>query len=471
MIRNLSRSYIVFVAFLAGMLSAVLIVFVIGYFISTNYTLRQIEENTAFPTISDKYLGDHPEVYIQDMTLVQMLKEGKELADMGDGLTLNVMISRYDLILSERADVFLTKSVRDLPLKEVFSEDGMDLIMNTVHIGEFRGYEEREVDGVKVWYDTKTDQPVKGINRVIAGLTLAETLSSDFSFSALLDDLTLGEALGYELGEDGYYKNGEKASGLIASLCDSPVSQISNRVNDVQLAEIFGYTLTDGVYYDKSGNKVTGIMSVICDTNVHGVPDKVNSARFCDILGYELGEDGKYYDNGSEVTGVMSVMAECTVTTAPDTIKNANMGEIMGYTFDTEAGAWVDSEGNAVHTLMNTISSKKISELNNLYKDLTVADVIPADERGEDTGYVSLLNPETPLNEISVEVNRVFKENTMRDFVACGAITFENDPDGTKSEEFVNSTSPMADMTMDKMLTFVFANKAAFDQLYSQQNP
>ena len=59
----------------------------------------------------------------------------------------------------------------------------------------------------------------------------------------------------------------------------------------------------------------------------------------------------------------------------------------------------------------------------------------------------------------------------MRDFVACGAITFENDPYGTKAEEFVNSTSPMADMTMDKMLTFVFANKAAFDQLYSQQNP
>lgn len=457
MLRNLSRTYIVFVAFLAGIASAVVIVFAIGYFISTSYTLKDIEENTAIPTISDKFLGDHPIVYIEDMTLVEMLKEGKELADMGDGLTLNVMIERYDLILSDRADVFLTKSVRDLPLNQVFSEEGMDLIMNTVYIGEFRGYEQREIDGKMVWYDPVKDEPIKGINRVVSGLTLAETLSSEFSFTALLDDLTLGEALGYNLVDGVYYdKNGVEVTGLVGVVCDSHINDVSSRINNVPLADVFGYTQVDGVYYDKNGDKVTGIMSVICDSNVNGVPERVNAAKFSEVLGYELDENGDYWDNGKKVTGVMKVIADCTVTSAPDRIENANMGEIMGYTFDSEAGVWKDSAGNDVHSFMNTISGKKISELNNLYKDLTIADVIPADERGTDKGYVALLNPDTPLDEISGEVNRVFKENSMKQFVECGAITFENDPDGTKAAKFTESK--FGDMTMDQMIGFVVKN-------------
>ncbi len=424
MLRSFSRTSVVIIAFILGMAMSFAIVGVTVFIISTNYTLRDIEENTAIPTISEQYIGEYPEVYIRDMTLVEMLKEGKELADMGDGLTLNVMISRYDLLLPDRADVFLTPKIRDLPLKQVFSEEGMDIIMNTVCIGEFKGYERREIDGESVWYNTQTDKPVDGINEVIADLTLAQTLSSDFSFTSLLDDITLADALGYTLVDGEYYKNGQKATGLIASLCDSPVSEIS---------------------------------------------DELNSAKFHEILGYELGEDGCYYEDGSKVTGVMSVLADCTIDTAPDRIQSADMGEIMGFTLDPESGLWKDSKGNEVHSLMNTISGKKISELDDLYKDLTVADVIPADERGEDAGYVSLLDPETPLDEISVEVNRVFKESTMRHFVECGAITFENDPDGTKAEDFVNSTSPMADMTMDQMLTFVFNNQSTFDQLYGNQ--
>ena len=456
MFRTFSRTWIVVIAFVTGIVTGLLLVAGIGFLVATSITLKDIEEKTAFPVISEKYIGEYPEVYIRDMTLVEMMKEYSELADMGDGLTLNVMISRYDLKLSKRTSTFLTPKVRDLPLNQVFSEDGMDLIMNTVYIGEFKGYEQREIDGELVWYDPVKDAPVDGINRVISKLTLAETLSSDFSFASLLDEITLGEALGYTLIDGEYYKGGEKATGLIGALCDSPVSSISSRVNDVKLCDVFGYELVDGVYYDKNGEKVTGIMSVICDANVDGVPEKVNNAKFCDILGYELGEDGHYYDNGERVSGVMAVIAECTVTTAPDTIQNANMGEIMGYTLNTETGHWEDVDGNEVHTLMNTISGKKINELNNLYKDLTVADVIPADERGADAGYVSLLNPETPINEISEEVNRVFKENTMKQFIECGAITFENDPDGTKARKFTESR--FGDMTMDQMIGFMVAN-------------
>ena len=92
MLRNLSRTAIVFTAFALGFLSAFIVVALVTVVISTNYSLRELEENTAFPTISEKYIGEYPEVYIRDMSLVEMLKEGKELAAMGDELTLNLMI-------------------------------------------------------------------------------------------------------------------------------------------------------------------------------------------------------------------------------------------------------------------------------------------------------------------------------------------------------------------------------------------
>ena len=458
LLRSLSKSCIVIAAFCSGVLFSLMIIFIVVFSISTSYTLRDIEENTAIPTISDKYIGEYPEVYIRDMTLVEMLKEGKELADMGNGLTLNVLISRYDLRLPEKADIFLTESVRDLPLKQVFSEEGFDLIMNTVYIGEFRGFEQREIDGKIVWCDPVSGEAAKGINRVISGLTLAETLSSDFSLSELLDDLTLGEALGYNLVDGVYYdKNGAEVTGMIGVVCDSHINDVSDRINNVQLSEIFGYKLgEDGYYYDKNNERVTGVMSVICDATVNTVPEKVNAAKFCDVLGYTLDENGDYWDGDKKVTGVMKVIADCTVTSAPDKINNANMGEILGYTYDSEAEAWKDSEGKEVHSFMNTISGKKINELNNLYKELTIADVIPADERDGDKGYVSLLNPETPLDQISGEVNRVFKQNTMKQFIECGAITFENDPDGTKAAKFTESK--FGDMTMDQMIGFVVNN-------------
>lgn len=470
MLRSFSQTYIVLIAFILGMVTSFMLIAGIGYFAATSVTLKDIEEKTAFPTISEKYIGDYPEVYIRDMTLLEMMKEGKDLADMGDGLTINVMIDRYDLKLPEKANIFLTAAVRDLPLKEVFSQKGLDIITSSVYIGEFQGFERREIDGELVWYDPETNAPVSGVIRVISDLTIDDLLSNNFSFSSLLDDITLGEALGYTIIDGEYYNNGEKVTGLIGSLCDAPINDISNRVNNIKLMDIFGYEVVDGVYYDKDGNKVTGVMSIICDATVDEVPNRINEAKFSDILGYELGEDGCYYENGKKISGVMAIIADCTVTTAPTKIETAQMGEIMGYTLDAESGVWKDSEGNEVHSLMNTISSKKISDLNNLYKDLTVGDVIPADERDGKNGYVSLLNPATPLNEISGEVNRVFKENTMRDFVACGAITFNNDPDGSKAEAFVNSTSPMADMTMDQMMTFMFSNQAVFDQIYNQQN-
>ena len=454
MLRSLSRTWIVAIAFLLGMAMSFMIVGVVVFVVSTNYTIRDIEEKTAIPTISEQYIGEYPEVYIRDMTLVEMLKEGKELADMGDALTLNLLISRYDLILPDKADVFLTDDIRDLPLKDVFSENGVDVILNTVHVAEFRGYEQREIDGELVWYDPKKDVPIKGINRITADLTLAETLSSDFNFISLLDDLTIGEALGYEHVGDVYYHNGKEVTGVMGVVCKSYINDLSETFEGTELADIFGYEERDGAYYDSNGEKVTGVMAIVCDASIHNIPERINNAMFAEILGYELGEDGYYYDNGEKVTGVMDVIAEATVISAPDEIENANMGEIFGYTYNSESETWFDSSGQQVHVLLNKISGKKITELGTITDELVLSDVINEVDRD---GLVSFIPEDTPLDDIPDAVDEAFNEHSLRDFIEADIIQFTDSETETaeeKKEKFLQKS--FADYSIPQVIDYLY---------------
>jgi vancomycin resistance protein YoaR len=67
----------------------------------------------------------------------------------------------------------------------------------------------------------------------------------------MLDNVTIGEALGYELVDGVYHdSNGNEVTGIIGVVCGSNINNVSDRINDVELADIFGYKLVDGIYYD-----------------------------------------------------------------------------------------------------------------------------------------------------------------------------------------------------------------------------
>ena len=74
MFRSLSRTWILVIAFVAGIVTAALLIFGIGFIVASTVTINDIEEK-GFPVISDEYIGEYPEVYIRDMTLLEMIKE------------------------------------------------------------------------------------------------------------------------------------------------------------------------------------------------------------------------------------------------------------------------------------------------------------------------------------------------------------------------------------------------------------
>ena len=97
---------------------------------------------------------------------------------------------------------------------------------------------------------------------------------------------------------------------------------------------------------------------------------------------------------------------------------------------------------------MNSISGKKISEMDNLSSTLKIKDIVPAEELA--SGYMSLLDPETTIDNIALEVNDVFTNRKLHEFISSGAIAVDDDV----KLKFAEGTD-LGDMTITELINYV----------------
>ncbi len=250
----------------------------------------------------------------------------------------------------------------------------------------------------------------------------------------MMSELLLGDLIGYEQRDNPNYNADDKDSGEKPKIWFDPVK----------------------------GEEVWAIESIICDYTIYqlvyegiDVPKILEEVPIGEIFGYHLESDGVWKDSkGEPVHGIMSIVADKNLNNLEGALDNEPMGLLLGYEFvkdDAHAngGYWTDpdAEETKVAPFMQYVANKKFSELDDLYDEITLADIVPEDER---TGYISLVNPETHLSEVSGEVNRVFEESTLEMLVKCGAIVLT--PEEAASLE---SKPELKIMTMKEMLSYI----------------
>ena len=454
--RDTTKFLILFLTFLLGFGCAAGGAAGIAYYTFNNVTINQLQADAGININTDSVIGEYPQVYLRDMTVAGAFHEMQELGALGDTVTLNFLIDRYALILNSTLDMMIDESVRDIPLRKLFTKDGVERMFKSRYLGDIRGYEmvasEEDETVPEYWKYPDTGERIRGINSVISNFTLYDFIWGDIHADAILDELTFGEILEYTKGEDGHYykKDGTRVSGILETVADCHLYDVQETIDTVELWHVFGYEKIDGEYYDENGKKVDGIMAIICESNIHDVPQKIEESTIADILGYEQ-IDGTWFDkDGKKIDGVMSVIADSNIKAVQSKIEEADLGEIMGYTYDEENEWWLDENGNKAHTFMNTISGKKIDELKNLSDELTIAEIIPEQER--QNGYISLVPEDTVLTQIGPTVNNVFAETKMVDFIECGAIVFENE---AKRDAFI---AVYGNSTMNEMMNSIAGN-------------
>lgn len=335
-----------------------------------------------------------------------------------------------------------------------------------------------KLEGLGIKVDTSATFDEEKAQISIRDLTFVDLYKEISDIVALSDSKTmndLSDTYGLILPDEGksVFFDAVRVTPFGTLFTQEGIDQI---LKELQLGEMVGYDHVDNPNYNPDNpdsgerpktwfNSDTGeyvwiVESIVCDYTLYqlvyegvDVPEILDHVPIGEIFGYHKESDGVWKDkNHIPVHGIMAVIADKTLNNLEDTLGSEPMGYLLGYEFvsvpGTENGGyWIDPEkpDEEVPPFMQLVSNTPFSDLDSMYDQITIADLVPEDER--ENGYISLVNPATHLSEVSLEVNRVFSETPLHQFVACGAVEV---PDASKFAE----GTPLGNMNIKQLLEY-----------------
>lgn len=257
----------------------------------SKFKVRDLEKRgIAIP--DEKYFGEDPEVDLLNLTVFELADELKYVNTMEGGVTINLLQSRYSLIIHDDIDVFLSEEAKNMPLSELVSDKGVHKMLSTIYIGYAQKYECHAIDSnekanpadgkeLTRWYDPRKGEYITGINATLSYFTLEDFSAGNINVDTILDGVIIADMLGYtsKVDENGkktwFDKDGDKIKGVMAVFADCTINEVNDRINTVKLGEILGYEeVEEGIWYeeDAENNKkpLSNFMNKIANSSLQG---------------------------------------------------------------------------------------------------------------------------------------------------------------------------------------------------------
>ncbi len=265
------------------------------------------------------------------------------------------------------------------------------------------------------WYETEDSlTPIEGIMQSIAGMKVN-------SLNSGVNGLSIGAILEWEEHGGEWYSqydstnpaNCVKASGIMVNLAHLKIedlknsSAVSNAIQDARLGEAMGWYEKDGKWYTNPECTVlaTGTMASMANTPVSNLDERVKTLTVAEALGFVYNEsEDVYYNNGEVVTGIMAAIADTPLTGINDKIHNTVAGELLDYVkgdaqktdekntpyfsnSDSSDDIWyhlVTEEVGGVEKqvwkpcskIQNYVANRTVNNLDGALGDLTIGDVV-----------------------------------------------------------------------------------------------
>ncbi len=336
----------------------------------------------------------------------------------------------------------LMKTFADLTLKDMEDESIFSERIKGVRVGDAMGYyykpDKEKVDVPEndlyygVWYkDSGYKTKVTGVFSTLSNYKVNE-------MDGAVKHLTVADALGYEYNDTKkqWEKDSVAATGIFRLLMDSTLDKLTDKSGEIYLGEIMGYT-------------------------------NIAAEGQTPVFRRDGNGDGDYTD-GEDIapTGAIAEFAGLTVkqleddSTITTTIEGMEIGVAMGYTKvgDVWYSVYSDDDDSSNdkpvpedNHLLAAIIDTKVESIGDKMHTLTLADVLaykytppagstlkPGDagyydggtwktKDGKDIdGFMKMLHPQTPVDEIETEVHRIQAEATMGEFVSSGTLVLED---------------------------------------------
>lgn len=336
------------------------------------FRVRDLEKH-GIDIPDEAFMGKDYEVDLLNLSILEMIEEVKELSALKDNLTLNKLQKRYDLKIDPKVDVLLSDEVREMPIKKLFSKDGINQILSTVYVGKVLGHACVDIvtgedadpslgDELTKWVYADSGEDVVGIQAYASFICLGDFTSGNFDVNSVIGGLTIGDALGYKCidKENDIWvdANGDEVVGVLAAFAGMKVMEVGTGINDIKIGSFLGYTYDEeqGCWVNsETAEPISGIMKVLADCTLENVGSNIEHAKLGDLLGYYYDEaDGRWEEDTESnvaLSGIMKILAPCTMDSVGQEIENAKLGDFFGYHFDETDGRWEeDAENNVALT-------------------------------------------------------------------------------------------------------------------------
>ena len=439
--RNFLKFFLVFVL---GIIACVGALVGAGFYAYKNVTLNTLNKNDTKIHSEEAAL-----VSLNYLTVEDLVGEYKYLSSLGEELTLNTMIYRYGFVISEELKPMLTEDIRSLPLRQVLSENGIDMVTDQVYFGQFLGFEHIGEGDDAIWVDPDTGLEIDRLNANISSHTLADFFNGDIDVDEIINELVVADVLDLHSSaelpvyisdpvrgevyvsdiapiEVWYDSDNNPVGTMMNAVAGMSMDRLGTALDELTIAEFMRYVNYGGVLYSTHvKSSVHG--DYILLTEAKGVAAELGSVSIYDITNDNLQPalmdvyvttalgftqiDGEWYDGTRKLTGVMAAIAKngYTIGELNEKIGDMKLGELADLTL-LEDGKWyktVDSENpennvlaTGVLAVMADLTVDQMTDENSLskkVKEVKVADALGYKEV-DGVWYKLYYGPDDPAN-------------------------------------------------------------------------
>ena len=129
----LTKVLALLLSFILGFVSFAGILFGAGYFVYSTLSIDTLNQYGAGIETED-FIDPDAEISLTAMTIQGLIEEIQALSDLGETVNIDMLIERYGLILSEDVDKAIPPSLRDVPLANLFGENGMEILLENIEV-------------------------------------------------------------------------------------------------------------------------------------------------------------------------------------------------------------------------------------------------------------------------------------------------------------------------------------------------
>ena len=311
----------------------------------------------------------------------------------------------------------ILKSLANTPINE------LNTAIESLYVGELLGYKK----GGDIWYKkcenaecTETSHTHKqfdghdyaeltGIEKVLAGKKLNDLKD----MNKILDEVTLGEVMQDNLPD------------MLKSLKDVKISELGTKMNELYVGELLGYKKDGDVWYKKCENaectetshthkqfdgqdyaELTGIEKVLAGKTINELQDM--NAIFNDVTLGDVMQDN--------LPDMLKSLADTPISGLSGALDGLYVGEMLKYTRTLDCGESHDhtddcykwlNEGAPVDGMMAKIANKKVGNMGTIGNDIqgySIGDIMG--RKDSDSAIIKALY-DTPVGDIGTKMNDI----------------------------------------------------------------